>query len=79
MGWMTWVQLPAGTTDFSLFHTVETGSVFHLASYPVGTAGFSLGVMRSGREADFLPPCSAEVKNSGAMPLLQNNSLWYGD
>jgi hypothetical protein len=30
----------------------------------------STGVKRSGREADHLPPSSAEIKNSGALSLL---------
>jgi hypothetical protein len=44
---------------------VQNGSGIHPASYPMGTGGaLSLGVKRPGREADHLPPSSAEVKNS---------------
>jgi hypothetical protein len=38
-------------------HRVQNGCGSHPASYP-----FSLGVKRSGREADPSPPSSAEVK-----------------
>jgi hypothetical protein len=49
--------------DFSLLHSVRTGSGAYAASYPTGT-----GVKRQGREADHSPPSSAEVKNGGAIP-----------
>jgi hypothetical protein len=45
-----------------LLHSVQTGSVVHQNSYPVGAGGFSLGLMRPGREAGHSPPASAEVK-----------------
>jgi hypothetical protein len=35
---------------------------------------FSRGVKRPGREADYSPTPSAEVKNSGAIPLLPHTS-----
>jgi hypothetical protein len=38
--WIAGVQFPAGEKDFSLFHSVQTGSAVHLASYPVGTVYF---------------------------------------
>jgi hypothetical protein len=37
----------------------------------------SLGIQRPGREADLLPPSSAEVKN-GAVPPLPCTSSWCG-
>jgi hypothetical protein len=46
----------------------------HPASYLSGTAGLSAGVKWPEREADHLPPCNAEVKNGGAMPLLPHTS-----
>jgi hypothetical protein len=46
----------------SLLHMVQTGFGAHSASYPMGTRGFSLGVMHQEHEADHSPPSSAEVK-----------------
>jgi hypothetical protein len=37
-----------------------------------------LGEKRQGREADYTPPSSAEVKNNGAIPLLPYTSSWPG-
>jgi hypothetical protein len=38
----------------------------------------SLRVKWRGREADYSPPCSAEVKNGGAIPRLPHSSSWRG-
>jgi hypothetical protein len=35
------------------------------------------GAKKPGREADRLPPSSAEVKNSGAVHLLSHTSSWH--
>jgi hypothetical protein len=35
-------------------------------------------VKRQGREADYSPPSSAEVKNVGAIPPLPHTSSWRG-
>jgi hypothetical protein len=77
-GWTAGVRLPA-VQDFSLLHSVQTGSGTHPASYPV-TSGFTPppppdgesfpGVRRPWREADRSPPSSAEVKKGGAIPPL---------
>jgi hypothetical protein len=56
------VRFQAGAGNFSLHRRVQNGSGAHPASYPMGTRGFSLGVKRPGREADYSPPSSAEVK-----------------
>jgi hypothetical protein len=41
------VQFPAGERDFSLLHSVQTGSEDHPPSYPMGTEGsFSRGKIR---------------------------------
>jgi hypothetical protein len=58
------VRVPAGAGNVSLHHRVQTGSGTHPVSYPMDTKGSSLGVRRLGREADHLPPSSAEVKNA---------------
>jgi hypothetical protein len=57
------VRKPAGAGNFSLRHSVQTGSGAHPASYPMGgTRGSFPGVKRPGCEADHSPPSSAEVK-----------------
>jgi hypothetical protein len=72
------VVFPAGATDFSLLNSVQIGSGAHPASYPEGTAGCFPGGQLLGSEADQLPPFSAEVKNSGAIPPLPHSSSWHG-
>jgi hypothetical protein len=47
----------------NFLHVVQTGSGVHPTSYPMGTGALSLGVERPVREADHLPPTSAEFKN----------------
>jgi hypothetical protein len=37
--WTAGVRLPAGSRDFFLLHSVQTGSGAHPASYPMGTRG----------------------------------------
>jgi hypothetical protein len=56
------VRYPAGAGNFSLHHRVQAGSGVHPASYPMGTRGSFPGVKRPAREADHLPPSSAEAK-----------------
>jgi hypothetical protein len=41
---MIGIRFRAGTGNLSLRRRVQTGSVAHPASYPVGTGGFSLGI-----------------------------------
>jgi hypothetical protein len=62
-GWLG-VRVPAGAGNFSLYHSVQTGSGPPLASYQMGTGGSFPGVNWPGREADLSPPSSAEVKNA---------------
>jgi hypothetical protein len=47
-----------------LRHRVQTGSMAHPASYPVGIRGSFSGVKRPRREADHSPPSGTEVKNA---------------
>jgi hypothetical protein len=49
---------------FSPFHVLQPGSGDHPAFYPTGTGVVSSGVTRPGREADYSPQTSAEVRNS---------------
>jgi hypothetical protein len=44
--WTAEVRFPARATDFSLFHSVQTGSGPHSASYPMG-AGDSFPVSKA--------------------------------
>jgi len=53
----------ARTGNFSLSR-VQNGSGAHPTSFPMATGALSLGVKRPGREADHLPPSSAEVKKA---------------
>jgi hypothetical protein len=55
-------RFPVGAGNFSLNHRVQNCSGAHPASYPMGTRGSFLGVKRPGREPDFSPVSSAEVK-----------------
>jgi hypothetical protein len=65
------VRSPTGTKDFSSSPCVQTGSGAHPASYLMGTGGsFSGGKARPGRDADHLPPSSAEVKNEKELYIL---------
>jgi hypothetical protein len=58
------VRFPAGAKDFSCSLCVQTGSGAHPASWPMGTGDpFPGGKARPGRDADHLPPSSAEVEN----------------
>jgi hypothetical protein len=73
---MAGVVFPVGASDFSQFHSTQTGSGVHLASYPTEPGALSPGVKRQGREANQLPPSSAEIKNGGAIPQLTHTSSW---
>jgi len=57
---------------FCLRHRIQTGSGAHSASCTMGTGISYPGVKRLGREADHLPPSSAEVKN-----VWSCTSTWY--
>jgi hypothetical protein len=41
--WTAGVRFPAGASDFSLLHSVQTGPGAHPASYPMGTVGKAAG------------------------------------
>jgi hypothetical protein len=45
---MIGIRFPAEAGNFSLHHRVQTGSVAHPASYPVGTRGAFLGDKTAG-------------------------------
>jgi hypothetical protein len=51
--WMSGVQFLGGTRDFSVHHSVQTGSGAHPVSYSMGTCGlFPPGEKRTGGIAD---------------------------
>jgi hypothetical protein len=60
---MAGVRFAAREIDFFLFHSVQTGSEAHPASYPIGTADPFWEGKRPGRKDDHSPPSSAEIKN----------------
>jgi hypothetical protein len=63
-GWVIRVRSPVEAKDFSSSLCVQTGSVAHPASCPMGAGGPSPGAKaRPGHDADHSPPSSAEVKN----------------
>jgi hypothetical protein len=61
-------SIPVEARDFSLLHSIQTGSGAHPASYQISTGGSFLGVKRQGREADHSPQFTAEFKSGGAIP-----------
>jgi hypothetical protein len=61
-GWVVWVRFPA-VQDFSILHSIQTGSGAQPASYPMGSRGSFPRVKWQGCEADHSPPFSAKVKN----------------
>jgi hypothetical protein len=52
----------AGARQFYLLRSVQTDPETHSASYSMGTGGSFLEVKQPRREADILPPSSAEIK-----------------
>jgi hypothetical protein len=71
------VQFPAEARDFSVLHTVQTGSGAHLAFCRMGLRALSPGIKWPGHEADNSPPSSAEVENGGALPPLPYMPSWH--
>jgi hypothetical protein len=73
-GWTAGVEFPAGSSDISLLHSVQTWSGDHTASHPMDTGRFFSGMKLQGREADYLAPSNVEVKNGGATSPHHNTS-----
>jgi hypothetical protein len=61
---MIGVRIPVEAGN-SLLHRIQTGSEAHSAFCSKCTGGFSLAVKRPGREAEHLPPSSAESRKRG--------------
>jgi hypothetical protein len=62
----------------SLHHRVQTGCGVNSASYPLGAGSCFPREKRSGREADYAPPTSAEVKNAWNHYLRSHTPSWRG-
>jgi hypothetical protein len=77
-GWTIGIRGPTGARDFTLLHSVETGSGAHPSSLPVAIGSPSPGVKQPQREADTSPPSSSEVRTGGATPPLPDTSSWRG-
>jgi hypothetical protein len=77
MVWTTGIRFPAEAGNFSIRHSVQTGSGAHLASYPTGIEGYFPGGKAAVCETDYSFPSSAEVRN-GAIPTLPRNSSRRG-
>jgi hypothetical protein len=67
---MAEVRFPAEAKEFSVLHSVQTGSGTHPDPYPNGTGGDFLGVKRPESEVDDSPSPSTEVNNDEAIPPL---------
>jgi hypothetical protein len=64
--------------NFSLLHSVQTGSGANPAFYPMRTGSFSVRVKRPGCEANHSPPSSPEIRNCGAIPPLPRHGFTVG-
>jgi hypothetical protein len=68
--WTAGIQFPTGARDLSPLHSVQSGAEAHPASYPMGTGCSIPEDKASGREANYSPPSSAQVKDSVVVPPL---------
>jgi hypothetical protein len=59
--------------DFSLLHSIQTGSGAHQPPIQWVLGAISLGVKRQEREADHSPPSCAEVKRVEGLKMVKNN------
>jgi hypothetical protein len=67
-----WVQFPAGAKDYSLLHSVQTGTGAH----PQWVSEVIFwGVERPEREADRSLPSNSDVKNGETVPSPPYTSL----
>jgi hypothetical protein len=64
--------------DFSLLHSLQTGSGAHLASYPMSTEDSIPEGKATWRENDHSLLSYAEVMNGGAIPPPPHTSSWRG-
>jgi hypothetical protein len=74
---MAGVQFSIGEREFSVFHSIQTGSGALPASYPMSIGCSFLGTQPGHIAGHSLPP-SAKVKNGGAIPPLHHMSSGCG-
>jgi hypothetical protein len=70
-------SIPSKEQGFSPVHNLQSGSRIHPASYPMVIEGPFTGGKVAGREADYSPPSSVEIKNGGAIPPLLKTPSWH--
>jgi hypothetical protein len=68
--------IPGSGKKCSLLHSVQTDFEAHPTSYTRGSGCLSSKVKQPRRETDYRCPCSAEVKNDGAIPPFPHTSSW---
>jgi hypothetical protein len=74
-----WAGRPRNRNSIlSLLYNAQTTFGAHPDSYAMVLGLFPRGVKQQEREADHLPPSSAEVKKCTATLPLPNMSLWRG-
>jgi hypothetical protein len=77
-GWKVWVRFSFVVKDFSLIHSVYSGSGVHPDFCSMIAELFSTEVKLPGRKANHSPSVSDKVKNGGAIFALPNTSWWSG-
>jgi hypothetical protein len=78
-GWMSWVRFPAGSEGIcSLRYRIQTGSVDHPSSYPVGTSGSFSGrkVAEAGVELTTHLQLVSRLRMLGAIPPFPYTPSW---
>ena len=65
-----WSQIPAGSRDFCILHTVQTVSLAHTASYPMGPVTISLWLSDCGVKLTSHLHTVSELRMGGALSLL---------
>jgi hypothetical protein len=67
-GWVDGILFPTGSRDISLLHSVQIGAIQSPIQWELVT--LSSEVKQPGHNADHPSPCSADVKDNEAIPLL---------
>jgi len=71
------LRLHPETRHFSPFHTAQTGSVAHPASYSIGTGGFFPGEKRPGVKLTAHLHLVPRLRMRGATSPLPSTSSWH--
>jgi hypothetical protein len=72
-----WGLFHGRARDFSVLHSIQTGSGAHPSSYSLDTGECFHGIKWPGHKADHSSPSGAEVKNGGAVPPLTHIFPWH--